>query len=257
MWHSSVAVNRTTYTVGVVGLQSSILWKTQAGTMMLSVVIPTLDETQTLAGTLTAARQPGVAELIVADGGSRDDTVRVARSLADVVLEVPRGRARQMNAGAAAARGDVLLFLHADTRLPACYPAFVGKALGDPAAVGGRFDVRVDADGIAYRIIERGISLRSRVTGVATGDQAIFVRRAVFERLAGYPPLPLMEDIALCRALKREGHMVALHEAVVTSARRWQRHGVARTVLLMWALRTAYYLGVSPARLARVYADAR
>jgi rSAM/selenodomain-associated transferase 2 len=162
-----------------------------------------------------------------------------------------------MNAGATVAQGDVLLFLHADTRLPPGCAAPLARALGDPDAVGGRFDVRLDASGLAYRIIERAISLRSRLTGVATGDQAIFVRRDVFERLGGYPPLPLMEDIALCRALKRAGRLVALRETVLTSARRWQRDGVARTVLLMWALRAAYYAGVPPERLARVYARTR
>jgi rSAM/selenodomain-associated transferase 2 len=227
------------------------------GAMILSVVVPTLNEADGLPATLAAARQAGAAELIVVDGGSRDGTVAVARSLADRVLEAPRGRARQMNAGAAAARGEILLFLHADTRLPSGYAALVTHALAEPAAVGGRFDIRLDAEGIAYRIIERAISVRSRLTGVATGDQAIFVRRQVFERLGGYPLLPLMEDVALCRALKRAGRMVAVRASVLSSARRWQRDGIARTVLLMWTLRTAYYLGVSPARLARVYADTR
>jgi len=223
----------------------------------LSVVVPTLDEAEALPATLAAARQPGVCEVIVVDGGSRDGTRAVARTLADRVLEAPRGRARQMNAGAAAARGDVLLFLHADTRLPAGYAQAVAGALADPAVVGGRFDVRLDAAGLAYRALGRLISLRSRLTRVATGDQAIFVRRVVFERLGGYPLVPLMEDVALSRAMKRAGRVACLSETVTTSARRWQRHGVARTVLLMWALRAAYYAGVPPARLARVYPDAR
>ena len=184
-----------------------------ASALTLSVVVPTLDEETTLAETLRAARQPGVAELIVVDGGSRDGTTTVACAFADRVLETARGRARQMNAGAAAADGDVLLFLHADTRLPDRYPAAVARA--------------------------------------------IFVRRDAFAGVGGYPLLPLMEDVALCRVLKRAGRMVALRETVLTSARRWQRHGVARTVFLMWGLRAAYYLGVSPARLARLYADAR
>jgi rSAM/selenodomain-associated transferase 2 len=225
--------------------------------MTISVIVPALDEAATLPRTLAAARQDGVRELIVVDGGSRDATVAAARSLADRVIEGPRGRASQMNAGATVAQGDVLLFLHADTRLPPGCAAPLARALGDPDTVGGRFDVRLDAPGLAYRIIERGISLRSRLTGVATGDQAIFVRREVFERLGGYPPLPLMEDIAFCRALKRVGRMVALRETVLTSARRWQRDGVARTVLLMWALRAAYYVGVPPERLARAYARTR
>jgi rSAM/selenodomain-associated transferase 2 len=183
--------------------------------------------------------------------------VDIARALADRVLAAPRGRAHQMNAGAAAARGTVLLFLHADTLLPADYPAHVAAALADPAAVGGRFDVRLDAAGVVYRLTERLISARSRLTSVATGDQAIFVRRVTFDQIGGYPLLPLMEDIALCRALKRVGPLVALRSTALTSARRWQRHGVARTILLMWSLRLAYYAGVSPVRLARVYRDAR
>ena len=229
----------------------------QLSSSTLSVIVPTLDEAEALPAALAAARQPGVTEIIVVDGGSRDGTLALARALADRVLETARGRARQMNAGAAAARGDVLLFLHADTRLPAGYAQAVARALADPRVVGGRFDVRLDATGLAYRVVGRLISVRSRVTRVATGDQAIFVRRAVFGRLGGYPAVPLMEDVALSRALKRAGRVACLGETVVTSARRWQRHGVARTVLLMWALRAAYYAGVSPARLARVYRDAR
>jgi rSAM/selenodomain-associated transferase 2 len=223
----------------------------------VSVIVPTLDEERTLDAIISAARQPGLLEVIVVDGGSRDRTVDVARACADRVLLGARGRAAQMNAGAAVARGDVLLFLHADTRLPpGCHGAIM-HALADDLVVGGRFDLRLDAPGIPYRIIERMVSLRSRLTRVATGDQAIFARRSMFERLGGFPELPLMEDIAFCRALKRAGRIACLRERVVTSARRWQRRGVVRTVLLMWALRAAYYAGVSPARLARAYGDAR
>jgi len=225
--------------------------------MRLSVIVPTLDEEATIASTLAHARRPGDVELVVVDGGSRDETVNVARPLADRVLDAPRGRAVQMNAGAAAARGAVLLFLHADTRLPDDYPALVAEALAPADVVGGRFDIRLDAPGLAYRVIERLIGLRSRLTGVATGDQAIFVRRDAFVRVGGYPAIPLMEDIALCRALKRAGRMAALRDVVVTSARRWQRDGLVRTVALMWTLRLAYYAGVSPARLARAYRAAR
>ena len=224
---------------------------------MISVIVPALDEESVLADTLSAARQDGVTEIVVVDGGSRDRTVAVARALADRVLEAPRGRARQMNAGAAVTHGDVLLFLHADTRLPPDYPTVIAHALTDAAVVGGRFDVRLDATGIPYRVIERLIGWRSRLTRVATGDQAIFVRRTVFERLGGYPDLPLMEDIALNRMLRQAGRVACLRATVITSARRWHRRGVVRTVLLMWALRAAYYAGVSPERLARVYADVR
>jgi rSAM/selenodomain-associated transferase 2 len=224
---------------------------------VLSIVVPTLNEATCLATTLTAARQPGVDEVIVVDGGSVDGTCEVARRVADRVLVAARGRAQQMNAGAAAARGDVLLFLHADTRPPAGFAEAVARALRDPAVVGGRFDVVLDAPGWAYRLTGQLISARSRLTGVATGDQALFVRRAVFERLGGFAPLPLMEDIDLTRRLKRVGHLAALRETVTTSARRWQSRGLVRTVLLMWALRAAYYAGISPTLLARAYPHAR
>jgi rSAM/selenodomain-associated transferase 2 len=224
---------------------------------VISVIVPALDEAAGLAGTLMRAREPGVAEIIVVDGGSTDGTPDVARPLADVLLAAPRGRAVQMNAGAAAARGDVLLFLHADTRLPAGFAAAIARALASADAVGGRFDVALDAPGWIYRTLGRLISERSRLTGVATGDQAIFARRSAFETLGGFAAVPLMEDLDFSRRLKRLGRVVALRETVVTSARRWRRGGLWRTVLLMWALRLAYYAGASPARLARLYRDAR
>ncbi len=224
---------------------------------VISIVVPTLDEAASLAQTLIAARERGGGELIVADGESRDATRDVAARLADTVVLAPRGRAAQMNAGAAVARGDVLLFLHADTRLPGGFAEAVARALDDPSVVGGYFAVALDAPGWRYRLIGRLINVRSRLTGVATGDQANFVRRAVFQALGGFAPLPLMEDIDLMRRLKRHGRVAALGEHVVTSARRWERHGLWRTVLLMWTLRLAYYVGVSPDTLARWYRDAR
>jgi len=223
----------------------------------ISIVIPTLDEATSLAQTLIAARERGAGELIVADGESRDATRDVAARLADAVVLAPRGRAAQMNAGAAAARGDVLLFLHADTRLPDGFADAVARALADPHVVGGHFAVALNAPGWRYRLTERLISGRSRLTGVATGDQAIFVRRSVFEALGGFAALPLMEDIDLMRRLKRSGRVAALDERVVTSARRWERDGFWRTVLLMWSLRLAYYAGISPTALARFYRDSR
>jgi rSAM/selenodomain-associated transferase 2 len=224
---------------------------------VISVVVPTLDEAPSLAQTLTVARRHGAADVVVADGGSRDATRDVATRFADAVVVAERGRAAQMNAGAAAARGDVLLFLHADTRLPDDFADAIVRALAAPDAVAGFFAVLLDAAGWRYRMIGRLISVRSRLTRIATGDQAIFVRRDVFEALGGYAPLPLMEDIELMRRLKRRGRVVALPQAVTTSARRWQRHGVWRTVLLMWTLRLAYYAGISPVTLARWYRDAR
>ena len=224
---------------------------------MISVVVPTLDEATSLAQTLIAARRRGVCEILVADGGSGDATRDVAARLADAVLVAPRGRAAQMNAGAAAARGDVLLFLHADTQLPDGVGDAVARALVDPEVVAGFFAVVLDAPGWRYRLTERLISRRSRLTGVATGDQAIFVRRAVFEALGGFAQLPLMEDIDLMRRLKRRGRVAALGDRVITSARRWQGRGFWRTVLLMWSLRLGYYAGIRPSTLARWYRDAR
>jgi rSAM/selenodomain-associated transferase 2 len=223
----------------------------------ISVVVPTLEEGSSLAQTLIWARRSGADEIVVADGGSRDATRDVAVPLADTVLVAARGRAAQMNAGAAAARGDALLFLHADTRLPDGFADAVAEALAAPDVVGGFFAVALDAPGWRYRMIGRLINARSRLTGGATGDQAIFVRRDVFEALGGFAPLPLMEDLDLMRRLKRRGRVVALPQVVITSARRWERHGVWRTVLLMWTLRLAFYAGVSPDTLARWYRDAR
>lgn len=220
----------------------------------LSVIVPTLNEASNVASTLRRAAGPGV-ELVVVDGGSSDGTVAVARRYADIVLTSARGRASQMNAGADAARGEVLLFLHADTLLPWGYAGAVYAAMTRPGTVGGRFDVRLDAPGLAYACIGSLISLRSRLSRVATGDQAIFARRDAYERLGGYPELPLMEDIAFSRALKGAGSVACLRLKVITSARQWQEHGVLRTVLLMWGLRLLYYLRVPPRLLRRAYPD--
>ncbi len=222
------------------------------GVPWLSVIVPTLNEEEGIAATLAGAATAGV-EIVVADGGSEDATVAAARAYADTIVKTTRGRAAQMNAGATAARGQVLLFLHADTRLPPGYDAAVRAALADRAVVGGRFDVELDAPGAAYAWLGTLISLRSRISKVATGDQAIFVRRAVFEHLGGFPPLAIMEDIAFSRGLKRAGRVACLRARVITSARRWQRHGLVRTILRMWVLRLLYYAGAPPARLHAAY----
>lgn len=224
------------------------------GAPWLSVIVPTLDEEQSIAVTLRRAATAGV-EIVVVDGGSRDGTIAAARQYAGKFLEAKRGRAMQMNAGATVASGEVLLFLHADTLLPRGYDEDVRAALMDPEVVGGRFDVRLDAPGRAYACLGTLISLRSRISRVATGDQGIFVRRAVFDRLGGYPMLPIMEDIAFSRALRGAGRVACLRATVVTSARRWQRHGLLRTVLLMWALRLLYYAGIPPAYLRAAYPE--
>jgi len=218
------------------------------------VIVPALDEAQAIGATL-AALAPLRArghEVIVVDGGSADGTPDLARPHADRVLTSPPGRARQMNAGAAAARGEVLLFVHADTRLPADADAAIARALA-AGRVWGRFDVRLAGRHALLRVVERAMNLRSRLTGIATGDQALFVRRAPFDAAGGFPEIPLMEDVALSRRLRARARPACLGERVTTSARRWERQGVLRTVVRMWLLRLAYALGVAPARLARWY----
>lgn len=223
----------------------------------VSVVVPALDEERAIAATLARLREPGVLEVIVVDGGSRDRTREIAAPLADRVLVAPTGRAAQMNAGARVSSGDVLFFVHADTLVPRGFAAAIARALEDPRVPGGRFDLELDRPGLAFAVIAAMVNLRSRFSGLFTGDQGIFVRRDVFERIGGFPEEPLMEDLALALALRREGQTAALRERVVTSARRWSEEGVARTVLRMWTIRSLFALGVSPRTLARWYAPVR
>ncbi|MFQ5667209.1 MAG: TIGR04283 family arsenosugar biosynthesis glycosyltransferase [Candidatus Binatia bacterium] len=225
--------------------------------MTLSVIVPTLNEADGLPGALQRARRGGVLEIIVVDGGSRDATRTLAASLADLVITAPTGRAAQMNAGALRARGDILLFLHADTLLPDGFAEAVMSTCARPGVVGGRFDVELDPATPLLHLTAALMNWRSRLTGIATGDQAIFVRRDVFARLGGFKQIPLMEDIDMSRRLKRAGHVVCLRQRVITSARRWHKNGVARTIALMWALRLLYFLGVPPARLQRLYDNKR
>jgi rSAM/selenodomain-associated transferase 2 len=221
----------------------------------LSIVVPALNEATHLArGLPELVAREREAEVLVVDGGSDDGSRAVVAGVPPVRwLSASRGRARQMNAGARAARGEILLFLHADTRLPDGAGAAIRAALADPAVVGGRFDVRLDSRRPLLRLVAWLMNRRSRLTGICTGDQGIFVRRAVFDALGGYPDIPLMEDVELTRRLKRRGRLAALPLRVVTSARKWETEGVVRTVLLMWTLRLLYALGVSPARLHRWY----
>lgn len=220
----------------------------------LTIVVPVLNEASGIAATLAglAPLRARGHEVIVVDGGSEDGCAALAAPLCDRVLQAPRGRAAQLNAGARAACGDVLVFLHADTRLPPHADELISSALQDHCW--GRFDVEIEGRHPALRIIAAAMNLRSRLTGIATGDQAMFVRRAEFP---GFPDLALMEDVALSRLLKRRGRPACLRSRVRTSGRRWESHGVLRTVLLMWRLRALYALGVSPERLARIYGQSR
>lgn len=220
----------------------------------LCIVVPVLDEASRLGpflGKLQALRKRGV-RLVIVDGGSSDASVEIARELADIVFQAPRGRASQMNAGAAACRSDALLFLHADTELPEDGDQLVLDALAH-GAHWGRFDVRIDDPRATFRFVESLMNVRSRFSGIATGDQTLFVRRDHFESIGGFPEIALMEDIALSRALKRHGRPACLRARVVTSARRWNQYGIWRTIALMWWLRASYFLGVDPTRLALVY----
>jgi rSAM/selenodomain-associated transferase 2 len=221
----------------------------------ISIIIPTLNEAAGIRATLEPL-QPLRArghEVIVVDGGSADGTAELARALADCVLASERGRGAQQNAGAEAATGGVLLFLHADTRLPEGADARVLDGLRASGRGWGRFDVRLSGAHPMLRVVERSMGWRSRITGIATGDQAMFVRRDWFARAGGFPDIPLMEDVALSRVLSRLGPPLCLRDRVVTSSRRWEQRGVFRTIALMWRLRLEYALGADPARLAERY----
>ena len=211
----------------------------------LSIVVPALNEARGIRAALEALaplRARG-HEVIVVDGGSTDGTQRIASPLCDLFLNAPRGRAVQMNAGARAASGEVLVFLHADTRLPE-------NIFIPGSALWGRFDVQIEGRHPLLKIVSCAMNLRSRVTGIATGDQAIFVRREAFP---GFPEIALMEDVAFSKAMKRRARPACLKQTVRTSGRRWEARGVLRTVLLMWRLRLMYFLGAHPERLARIY----
>jgi rSAM/selenodomain-associated transferase 2 len=223
----------------------------------LSVVVPALDEAKGIGavlGALAPLRRRG-HQVLVVDGGSRDGTAEAARRHIERVVSATRGRASQMNAGARLAEGDVLVFLHADTLLPPDADRLIADALSRPGRHWGRFNVRLSGRHWLLRVIERLMNLRSCVTGIATGDQALFVERASFERVGGFPDIPLMEDVAISRRLRREGRPACVSTPVVTSSRRWEEQGVVRTMVLMWWLRLLYWLGVSPERLRGMYYD--
>lgn len=227
--------------------------------MKLSIIVPVLDEAAGIAGALAelaVCRSRGV-EVIVVDGGSRDATPAIAAPLADRVIAASPGRASQMNAGAQQATGEVLLFLHADTRLPVDADRLVKDGLAASGRDWGRFDVAIEGRSPLLAVVAAFMNARSRLTAIATGDQAIFARRAAFDVVGGFAPIPLMEDIAFSKAMRRRGPPLCLRERASTSGRRWERRGALRTIILMWRLRLAYHFGADPARLAEHYDSGR
>ncbi|MFH1815746.1 MAG: TIGR04283 family arsenosugar biosynthesis glycosyltransferase [Pseudomonadota bacterium] len=220
----------------------------------LSIVLPVLNEGATIGDALSRVRATDACELefIVADGGSQDDTAAIAQARGARVVRCPRGRALQMNAGAHVASGDVLLFLHADTQLPPDAFGLIDRAIA-AGAQWGRFDVRIDGRHPLLAVVAATMNLRSRVTGIATGDQAIFCTRALFDALDGYAPIALMEDIDFSSRARSRSRPACLHAHVTTSGRRWERHGVLRTIVVMWRLRLRYFFGADPRDLARDY----
>lgn len=225
------------------------------GAPSLSIVIPVLNEAPNIAATLEelgVLRAAG-AEIIVVDGGSTDDTLALAATLADRIVASACGRALQMNAGAAVAHGDVLLFLHADTRLPPHADKLIREGLAQSGRAWGRFDVSIEGRHPLLPVVAAFMNARSRLTGIATGDQAIFVTREAFAAAGGFPDIALMEDIELARRLKRASRPLCLSARVTTSGRRWERRGVLRTIVLMWRLRLAYFFGAKPEELAKQY----
>ncbi len=222
--------------------------------MAIGVVIPVLNEWQRVESLLEKAEEWHVGEVIFVDGGSTDGTQDILDALGAHWIASRQGRALQMNEAARRVRGDILVFLHADTDVGEDAFKLISVLFERyPDIVGGRFDVRLSGKGVMFRVIEFMINLRSRLTRISTGDQAMFVRRDVFESLGGFPEQPILEDIEFSRRLKRAGHVICLRNKVVTSSRRWEQHGIFRTVLLMWKIRLFYWFGVSPDRLAKMY----
>ncbi len=223
--------------------------------MQLSIIIPILNEAVILSryGDHLRALRSAVHDLIVVDGGSSDNSVTLARSLSNQVTTAKRGRATQMNAGARLARGDVLLFLHADSLLPRDALQEICTIMAQEHALWGGFNIKLAGQHPFFRVIEAMMNWRSRLTGIHTGDQVLFVRRTLFDSVGGFPDIPLMEDIAISKRLKRYARPVRIDRQIVTSSRRWEHNGILRTVATMWILRLAYFLGVSPQILHRYY----
>ena len=229
-------------------------------TAAVSIIVPVLNEATILDKLISSLRSSGAHEIIIVDGGSSDTTGNFLQQFTGQgnILSVSSraGRARQMNTGALGASGDILLFLHADTRLPEHYPRLLTPLL-DGGFDWGRFDIRFDDDHPMMPVVSWLMNTRSRLTGIATGDQAIFVRTKVFHDLQGFADIPLMEDIELSRRLRKIGRPLCIKQRAMTSARRWRANGIVRTILLMWGLRLGFWLGLSPDRLQSWYSHSR
>lgn len=223
--------------------------------MKLSIIMPVLNEAPAIAQTLLALQPLREAghEVIVVDGGSDDDTITLSNPYADKIIQGPRGRSRQMNAGAKLASNEILLFLHGDTFLPGRADRLIIEGMNRKGRGWGYFDVNLSGKHLLLRVIEFLMNWRSRLSHIATGDQAIFVNREVFEAIGGFPEIDLMEDIALSKMLKKHGRPLCLYQRVLTSSRRWEEKGLFRTIFLMWFLRLAYFFKVNPKRLAKLY----
>jgi rSAM/selenodomain-associated transferase 2 len=219
----------------------------------ISIIIPTLNEAENIKEAIVTTQLNTNIEVIIVDGGSKDDTIEIAESLGVKIISSSPGRAVQMNAGAIAATGDIVLFLHADTRLPIGFDEMVRTALQQSGTVAGAFKLRIDASLLSLRWVELGVNLRSHFYQMPYGDQAIFLTKAVFQQIGGFPELPIMEDFELIRRLKRIGRIVIIPTPVVTSARRWLQKGVFKTTLLNQIVIVAYLLGVSPERICSWY----
>lgn len=221
----------------------------------ISIIIPTLNEAANIVSCLQSLAEFRNAghELILVDGGSEDETLQLAKGRVDLTLRSGKGRANQMNEGARAANGDLLVFLHVDTRMPTDALELLKQIALESSPCWGRFDVRLSGPHVSFRIIEMLMNIRSRLSGIATGDQVIFVQRTLFERVGGFPDMALMEDISISASLKKIAAPVCLRARVVTSSRRWEEKGILRTILKMWLLRLRFALGTDPAILAKVY----
>ena len=221
---------------------------------MISIIIPVLNEEKNISIVLeNIKRLNGEKEIIVVDGGSIDNTVEIVRKKGVMLLSSQKGRGHQMNRGAEIAKGDTLLFLHADTTLPENAITRIEETMKNHKIIGGRFDVRFDDDRFVFKLIAFLMNWRSRLTGIFTGDQAIFIRKSIFKDKSGYPEIPLMEDIELSKRMRMAGRTACLKDRAITSARKWKKEGIIKTILLMWLLRFLYFFNASPEFLSRIY----